>query len=213
MNNDTPKTPKRVEVNQFHPLVAQWLTDNGYTYQHEYKMPDYGQVDFYATHEDGHKVLVECKLDRGISKGILQLVAYLVQTNDTSGMIAAIADAITNDDIRLANKHNIKIIPIEFSYTPSSDYIIRYDYNPFLTKIEMHSDVYAQVYLPQITMRQLAGDNLEKLEELIFSEIRKLANQGLPKDAIFAEIKNSIESSNAYPIRDVLINILERFCK
>jgi hypothetical protein len=48
-----------------HPATAQWLEQNGYTYRHEVQT-DAGNIDFLATHSDGHHLIVECK-SRGSS--------------------------------------------------------------------------------------------------------------------------------------------------
>lgn len=75
------------ENRDYHPLVSEWLTSNGYTYEHEVVMPDHGRVDFMAE-RDGETLLVECKPFKGISAGIMQVIGYRAQV---PGSLAAIA--------------------------------------------------------------------------------------------------------------------------
>lgn len=117
MNNHTPnreasQRKKNNELNVIHPLVASWLTKNGYSYIHEYDMPDYGRVDFYATHPDGRKLLVEAKLDT-LSKVMTQLAGYGVQMPEAQLAIAAPEDKFTEKAKHIAYKYNILVIPLE----------------------------------------------------------------------------------------------------
>lgn len=109
--NNTPKPPKYQinETRDIHPLVALWLTKNGYSYIHEYKLPDYGRVDFFATHSDGHKLLVEAKV-YDLHKVITQLAGYGVQMPEARLSIAAPLSAITDKIRGIAKKYGIGVI-------------------------------------------------------------------------------------------------------
>jgi len=115
--NDTPRR-KINEVLEIHPLVAVWLTKNGYSYIHEYTMPDFGRVDFYATHSDGHTLLVEVKGDE-LSKVITQIAGYGVQIPNARLAIAAPQSIITDKIRNVASKYNVMVI--ELDYAPSND--------------------------------------------------------------------------------------------
>jgi len=102
------------EVKDFHPLVAAWLNENGYTYIHEYKLPDFGYVDFFATHQKtGEQLMVECKPDTRIKAGIFQLAGYRVQMPTVAACLAVNRHNITPDIEAVATKYNIGIIGID----------------------------------------------------------------------------------------------------
>lgn len=67
-----------LEIDDFHPLVAQWLDANGFTYQHEVDMPILGRADFVAM-RDNVTYVIECKLKLTPS-AIYQVMAYREQT-------------------------------------------------------------------------------------------------------------------------------------
>jgi hypothetical protein len=118
MSNDTPK--RRInESRDIHPLVAVWLTKNGYSYTHEYKLPDYGRVDFFATHSDGHKLLVEAKPEKQ-SKVITQLSGYGVQIPEARLSIALPKEEITPSIEAIAQKYNVGIISLDVDYSSLS---------------------------------------------------------------------------------------------
>ncbi len=52
------------ETEVVHPAAAKWLEEHGYTYRHEVRTPA-GIIDFLATHQDGHKLILECKGSAG----------------------------------------------------------------------------------------------------------------------------------------------------
>ena len=56
------------EVKGLHPLVHQWLIENGYSdIQHEIPIAKGRRVDFVAVSPDNQSVIVECKIGkRGI---------------------------------------------------------------------------------------------------------------------------------------------------
>lgn len=99
------------EVRNIHPSVMQWLDDNGYNYEHEYKLPDYGKVDFYATKGD-ESLLIEAKL-KAITKVLVQLAGYGVQMPDAKLAIAVPIGKQDPEIVRIATKYNIAIIEIE----------------------------------------------------------------------------------------------------
>lgn len=105
------------EVKDIHPLVALWLTKNGYSYIHEYKLPDYGRVDFYATHSDGHTMLVEAKSEN-LYKVITQLKGYSVQMPESRLSISAPINFISDRIRDVCLKYGINIIELEY-FEPS----------------------------------------------------------------------------------------------
>src|SRR6266496_2815776 len=81
------------ETKHLHPLVAEWLKENHYTYKHEVKMPEYGRADFVAKDINDSIVIIECKLEmmRHSRESILQLLGYCHQLReDVRGAIATI---------------------------------------------------------------------------------------------------------------------------
>lgn len=109
------------EIKDLHPLVANWLIENGYDYKHEYSLPDYGIVDFYATHrETGFEAMVECKID-GISKGIMQLATYDKQVAVNRSILACPVGMIKDRDKRLAQRYTIEIVEFAIENTTVSD--------------------------------------------------------------------------------------------
>lgn len=100
------------ETRDIHPLVVEWLIRNGYSYIHEYKLPDYGIVDFYATHADGHILLVEAKGKR-LAKVLTQLAGYGVQVMGAFLAVAAPEILFIPKIEKIANKHNIRLIKLD----------------------------------------------------------------------------------------------------
>lgn len=105
------------ETRDIHPLVTLWLTQNGYSYVHEYKLPDYGRVDFYATHSDGHTLLVECK-GRNPYQVITQLAGYSIQFPEAKLAIGIATSEITEKIRRVADKYSVRIIEFPFFEAP-----------------------------------------------------------------------------------------------
>ena len=96
-----------------HPLVAKWLTEHGYDYEHEYRMPVRGRVDFYATHKkDGHQLLVEAKCNRR-NQVIKQILGYGKQMPNAKLCIALPKTAVTDAVLQRANEHSIEIITLD----------------------------------------------------------------------------------------------------
>lgn len=102
------------ERDVFHPLVAEWLEANGYTYEHEFALPDFGRVDFKATHkQDGHVLLVECKPNDYAIRAIMQVKTYAAQIPGAKAAIAVVAGRAAEEERRVASKHNVQIIELE----------------------------------------------------------------------------------------------------
>lgn len=101
------------EIRDIHPIVAFWLTKNGYSYIHEYKLPDFGRVDFYATHADGHTLLVEAKGDDSLTRALFQVLGYSVQISGAKTAIAAPTKVITERFRAIADKYNVVLIEID----------------------------------------------------------------------------------------------------
>lgn len=102
------------EVKDFHPLVAAWLTANGYEFVHEYKMPEYGRVDFFAIHPTTRKItLVECKPEKDLNAGIFQLLGYHAQMPEAALWLAVDKASVTPSLKNLASKYNVEILEID----------------------------------------------------------------------------------------------------
>lgn len=102
------------EIRDFHPLVASWLTENGYTYKHEFKMPEYGKADFVAQHADGHRLIVECKIGYGARDGrsIIQLLDYGRQMPDCRMAYAIPSHLVSDNIIKLCENYSVMLLPI-----------------------------------------------------------------------------------------------------
>jgi AcrR family transcriptional regulator len=102
------------EYYDFHPQVATWLTENGYTYQHEVKMPEYGRADFVATHADGQRLIIECKVETNVSNGrsIIQLLDYCRQMPQTRPAFAIPIAKYTDYISNLCNTYDVQLILI-----------------------------------------------------------------------------------------------------
>lgn len=104
------------ESRDFHPLVAEWLTSNGYDYDHEVTMPDYGRVDFLGTRpQDNFPLLVECKPNGSPLQAILQVAVYGKQFPGAKMAIAVVAGALSKNTRAVADKYNVQIIEIAVS--------------------------------------------------------------------------------------------------
>jgi hypothetical protein len=99
------------EVRNFHPLVMEWLSQNNYAFEYEYKLPDFGRVDFYATHADGHKLLIEAKLSSS-PLTMPQIFGYGVQVPDARLAIAFPEGKISKRLREVCKKYNIQLIEI-----------------------------------------------------------------------------------------------------
>lgn len=77
------------EPQDFHPQVEAWLTQNGYTFQHEVPMPEYGIADFIIANPENTQSVLECKWFTGNDFGrmVAQLLDYMRQMK-MSGIMA-----------------------------------------------------------------------------------------------------------------------------
>lgn len=105
------------ERHDFHPLVATWLENNGYSYRHEVKMPEYGRADFIAIHEDGHTLIVECKIDVAAKskKSLKQLLRYQRQIADSKAGYAIPLELVSDSIAESCVAYGIQLIPIYIS--------------------------------------------------------------------------------------------------
>lgn len=82
------------EMNDFHPLVMEWLRLNGYKYKHEARMKEYGKADLVATKRGELDLVIECKVECGRSFGrdAAQVLDYARQHKKHTGdCVACIA--------------------------------------------------------------------------------------------------------------------------
>lgn len=106
------------EIRDFHPLVAKWLDENGYDYQHEVTIKGL-RVDFLAKHrETGEFMLVEAKLRVKKPDRFRATMAQAMHYEEEFDKKATAAVAVPADEVqesypRLCKRFNIRLIPIE----------------------------------------------------------------------------------------------------
>ncbi|MEO8607694.1 MAG: restriction endonuclease [Chloroflexota bacterium] len=129
------------ETKYFHAFVAEWLTQHGYTYEHEVTLSQNGRVDFVAKASDDTILLVECKLElrtlTTIKRAIFQVRDYCEQYSDQAkAVLAAPYQAISDDARKLCAKCNILLIEIdrdrEIEFQITYDKFSRKLYNRFV---------------------------------------------------------------------------------
>jgi hypothetical protein len=100
------------ELRVIHPVAATWLTDHDYTYEHEVYMPDYGRADFVAVHDDGHMLILECKVNcKGLSRAITQVTDYGHQYNPSAMLAIGVPEeTIDSAAVSTCGKRSIKLI-------------------------------------------------------------------------------------------------------
>jgi restriction endonuclease len=106
------------EIQDFHPLVAKWLSENGYEYKHEVKMREYGQADFVAQNVDGETLLIECKLwlRKGAGRAIAQVMDYCRQYGNSCKPAIAVPESAINSSVIEACKYwGVRIIALPFT--------------------------------------------------------------------------------------------------
>lgn len=110
----------KYELNVVHPAVDKWLSDHGYTYQHEVNMPDYGRADFVAIHADGHMLIVECKpTGKRYGYAIMQVMDYRAQLNpDAEVAIAVPSHTMTHEAIDVCKRRGVLLIEVEVTDKP-----------------------------------------------------------------------------------------------
>jgi hypothetical protein len=191
------------EVKDFHPLVAAWLTENGYTFIHEYDMPDYGRVDFFATHPPtDEQLIVECKPEKGIKAGIVQLAGYRVQMSSVAACLAVSKYSITPDIEAMATKYNIGIIGIEVSIQVASekDRAIESFHNELL---------FAEAFMG--FQNGISAQNTGMIAQFktIFERFINLLFEVSPTDA-YTQVKREIEASGIKHSRFAAMDNLEK---
>jgi len=102
------------EINFVQPKTAEWLTANGYSYEREVDLPEYGRADFVAWKPDGVKVVVECKFRAGKSfgKAAAQVLDYARQLN-APAFIALPLIEISEYVKDVVGYYNINLIGVE----------------------------------------------------------------------------------------------------
>lgn len=123
------------EVKSFHPLVEQWLIENNYTVEHHKTVPNYGIVDFYATHNtDNTRLVIECKCRQSaIAAGIQQAIWYAKELDSLFGVFHVPCIAFPSQ-FKLARpshqkceSNNVTVIKVDGYIEPSE-----YNYDPFI---------------------------------------------------------------------------------
>lgn len=118
----TRKQSSISELNDFHPLIEQWLIDNDYSFVHEYKMPDFGRVDYYAIHnKTGRKLLIECKCDNRLRHAIVQVVSYRLQIPEAYAVVAIPKDWLSDELKLLAERYEVGILEFDISSIEPKD--------------------------------------------------------------------------------------------
>lgn len=77
------------EVRIIQPATAKFLSENGFSYDREVKMPTYGRADFVAQ-KDGVTYIIECKdgADALKERSIRQLMGYVSQITGSRAVFA-----------------------------------------------------------------------------------------------------------------------------
>lgn len=132
------QSPAIDEINVFHPLVESWLKSNGYSYVHEYKMPDFGRIDFFAK-KGKTKLLIECKCEKTkVRKAIIQVAAYRLQIPECNAAIAIPIGWASKHVHAVAARYEVAIIEIE---VPEQNEIV--DYSEGVTWTREYNDTVA----------------------------------------------------------------------
>lgn len=99
---------------QFHQLVANWLHEHNYDYQHEVRMPSYGRADFVAKDAQGQVWIVECKVGKSAKDGrsIIQLADYCRQIVGSKGFYAIPANLRSIEIDELCGIYDVTLLPI-----------------------------------------------------------------------------------------------------
>ncbi len=105
------------EIRDFHPLVADWLTTNGYTHKHHVKLPLGGTADFVAT-KDGQTFVVECKIGVPNYRAIVQTLDYCSQIDGALPMI--FANETSESFERMCQNKGIPFHVLDMPYDPEN---------------------------------------------------------------------------------------------
>jgi hypothetical protein len=104
------------EIRDFHPLVENWLTANGYTFQHHVKLED-GIADYIAE-RNNELIVVECKADGSKSEArtgrfFAQVLDYARQVPNSKPYVALPTYLFTNKTQEICKYYDIGLILIE----------------------------------------------------------------------------------------------------
>jgi AcrR family transcriptional regulator len=127
------------ELRSLHPRVARWLTENGYTFEHEVRMPEYGRADFVARDDKDNLFIVECKVNLNASDGrsIIQLLDYCRQIPESRGCYAIPSNLVSEYITRLCQLYNVIMIPIDMAVPLSDEQFLKPRFRN-KTKGELH---------------------------------------------------------------------------
>lgn len=162
---DTP-LEGNYETLLLHPVVGNWLRENGYTYHHEKKLAEYGRVDFLAVHDATQRhIVVECKFeaDRDFGRAAAQVLDYARQTQ-AAPVIAIPIEASSEHAKDVCDYYGIELLAFDIS---DAKYIYRYckhwDENvtvaiksrPASAQLWMHEFTHASLILMHISFSGL----------------------------------------------------------
>lgn len=102
------------EVEEYHPVVAEWLDENGYSYEHHVELDD-GIVDFIAIHNETGEILsVEAKVNTGKrGRFFAQALDYARQIPDSIPCVALPSWQITDKTREVCEYYGIRMLVIE----------------------------------------------------------------------------------------------------
>jgi AcrR family transcriptional regulator len=179
---------------QFHSFVAKWLSENGYYYEHEVKMPEYGRADFIAKHQDGHTLIVECKVGANAADGrsIIQLVDYCRQLEGSYGAYALPEQLVTESIRALCVLYKVQIIAIDVSQ-PIDDVLFSGDKEKHESPFKQKRVESIVQQIKQVARQQMAQEGAAALS------LRAIAREiGVTAPALY----------RYFPNRDALITSL-----
>lgn len=104
------------EVKDFHPLVEQWLLDNGYTFQHHVRL-EHGIIDYIAK-RNGNTLVIECKSDGSSSNAkngrfFAQVLDYARQVPNSKPCAALPIYLVTEKTREICEYYGIELIVID----------------------------------------------------------------------------------------------------
>lgn len=162
------------EIKYLHPLVAKWLSENDYVFQHEVKMPEYGRADFVARGSDESALIIECKLEmlRHSRESILQLLGYCHQLGeDVRGAIATLDTRFSEHAVNLCRYYNVDLIQVD-----TSEYQCRINVGMFKDKMSFLFNTLSSVWLSKLQQDNVPSympySNRDKLMKLLISKVQ-----------------------------------------
>lgn len=192
------------EVKDFHPLVAAWLTENGYAFIHEYDMPDYGCVDFFATHTPtGEQLIVECKPEKKIKSGIVQLAGYRVQMPSVAACLAVNKVNITPDIEAMAVKYSIGIIGIDVNLVQSENVINE------TIELFHHELQFADTIIASPSSTDVRNTAIVAQFKAIFERFIHMLFEVSPIES-YKQVKQEIELSGIKTSRNIAVESLDK---